>query len=164
MNKKFNFEDGFSMSEFLVVIAIAIFLGGFITFNLTRTQQHTSVNTTIDELVSDIKEQQMKAMINDTEGRVATDTYGIYFQTTKYTLFHGNTYVANDTANFVINLDTNLQFINNTFPNTSIIFAKGSGEIVGFINGQNTITLKNMANNQTKTVSLNQYGTITGVN
>jgi len=155
---------GFSMMEFLCIMAIILLLGSFITFNLIRTQQHTSLDTTIDTLIADIKQQQIKAMIADTEGRGVTDTYGIYFQATKYTLFHGSIYTANDPANYVVNLDTNLQFVNILFPSTSIIFTKGSGEVAGFVNGTNTIQIKNTISNEVKTMTINKYGAVTGVN
>lgn len=152
------------MIEFLAVIAIVIMLTGFITFSLTRTQQHTSTNTTIDSVLTDIKQQQLKAMINDTQGDGVINTYGVYFKTTTYTLFKGSAYSALDTTNFVVNLDTNLQFVNITFPNASIIFAKGSGELANYVAGQNTIQIKNLSSNETKTITLNKYGTITSVN
>ncbi len=152
------------MIEFLSVIAIVIFLTGFITFNLSKTQQHTSINTTIDSLVTDIKQQQLKAMIHDTQGDGMVDAYGIYFQSARYTLFKGIIYSSSDPTNFIVALDTNLQFTNITFPNSSVIFTKGSGEISGFVNGQNTIQIKSVSSNETKTITLNKYGTITSVN
>ena len=155
--------EGYSLIEFLIVIAIFIFLSGFITLNLVHTQQHTSLSGTIDQLAADSKQQQLKSMINDTEGRGTTDTYGIYFQSTKYTLFHGASYSFSDPANFVVNLDTSLQFSAITVPDNSIIFAKGSGEVVGFSNGENTISLKDTTSGDTKTITFNQYGIITNV-
>lgn len=162
--KNFKRSDGFSMLELLSVIAIIIFLTGFMTFSLTRTQQHTSTNTTLDTIVTDIKQQQLKAMVNDTQGSGIINPQGIYFQANKYTLFDGNTYSASDPNNFIVNLDTNLQFVNITFPNSSIIFAKGSGEVSNYVSGQNTIQIKNTSSNETKTITINQYGAITSVN
>src|SRR5258708_5928133 len=89
-------QAGFSMIEFLSIIAIVIFLTGFITFSLTRTQQHTSTNTTIDSVLSDIKQQQLNAMINDTQGTGIINPYGLYFQSNKYTLFSGSAYSLAD--------------------------------------------------------------------
>lgn len=158
-------EQGTMLIEFLAIIAIVIFLTGFITFNLGTTQQHVSINTTIDQLVADLKQQQLKAMVDDTEGRGVSDVYGIHFDSNKYTLFHGLTYTANDSSNFVVNLDTNLQFSSITFPGSNVIFATQSGELVGFVNGQNTVRIVNTAGNNTnKTITINQYGAITSVN
>jgi prepilin-type N-terminal cleavage/methylation domain-containing protein len=164
MKNFFISQKGFSMIEFLSVMAIIILLTGFITFNLTRTQQHTSTNTTIDALVTDIKQQQLKAMIQDTQGSGVVDTYGIYFQPTKYTLFKGAAYLSSDPTNFAVDLDTNLQFMTITFPNASIIFAKGSGEVSNFATGQNTIQIKNTASNEIKTITINKYGAVTSIN
>ncbi len=157
-------SKGYSITELLIVIAIFVFLSGFITLSLIHTQQHASLNGTIDQLTADMKQQQLKSMINDTEGRGTTDTYGIYFQSTAYTLFHGATYSSGDPTNFVVNLDTGLQFSAINLPASSIIFAKGSGEVAGFTNGENTVRLQNTTSGDTKTITVNQYGAITTVN
>jgi len=163
--KKYVHENhGTLLIEYIAVIAIFILLTGFITVSLAHTQEHVSINSTIDQLVADIKQQQVKAMIDDTEGRGTSAAYGIHFDSNKYTLFHGLTFSANDSSNFAVILDTNLQFSTISFPGSNIIFATQSGELVGFVNGQNTVKILNTAGNNAKTVTINQYGTVTGVN
>lgn len=92
-------------------------------------------------------------MAGDSEGQGSVSDQGIHFEATSYTLFRG-TY---GTANFVINLPDNIQFMNQ---NTQIIFAKGSGEI----NGVNSVILKDTNDGSQKTITINPYGVITGVN
>jgi len=157
-------EKGTLLIELMVIVAIFVFLSGFIYVSLTNVQKHVSVNSTVDQLVADSKQQQLKAMIDDTEGRGASAAYGIHFDTGKYTLFHGLNFSQNDTSNFVVNLDSNLQFTNITFPSSNVIFATQSGELVGFVNGQNTIKILNTSGGNGKTITINQYGIITSVN
>ena len=164
MKNSFISEAGFSLIEFLIVIGLFVFLTGLIVFNLSKAQQHTSIHEVLNSVIADIRNQQLKAMNGDTETRGINDSYGIYFQQNNYILFHGTVYSANDPANYTITLDSGMQFTNIKFPGSSLIFAKGSGEIIGFVNGSNTITVRNNNSNETKTITINEYGVVTGVN
>jgi len=142
-------------------MGIIAILFGFVSINLIRLQRHSSLTTTVDTLVSDLYSQQNKTMTLDTEGRGTNDDYGIYFETSRYTLFHGPSYPPLDASNFIINLDPSLTFSSITFPSSSVIFSKGSGEVSGFIDGSNTITLTDSTNGEQKIIQLNRYGAIT---
>lgn len=158
----FSPQSGFTLIELMLVIAIIATLMGITTMSLTGAQQKSSMNATLGIFISDIRAQQLKAMVGDTEGRATSDTYGISFQSTKYTLFHG-TFSASETSNFDINLPPSIQ-VSSTFPNSQITFLKGSGEVSGFTNGSNTITLTDSADGSVKIITINKYGVVTGVN
>jgi len=150
-------QRGFTLIELMVVITITAILLGFITINLVSSQQRASLNAIEQELLADLKQQQLKAMIGDTEGRETSDTYGIHFDSGKYTLFHG-TYSSTDSANFAINLDQNFQFQS---PGTDIIFSKISGEIsAGSITN---IVIRDSTNGNVKTITVNRYGVVTQI-
>lgn len=148
--------------EIIIVVAIASILLGFVGFNLVKAERNTTLSSTIQTLVSDTKSQQLKAMSGSTEGRTTSDSYGIYFQPTNYTLFHGMTYIPNDPSNFVVNADNTIVF-STTLPNNLLIFSKISGEAAGWVQGQNTITITNTTDDSKKIITVNQYGVITGV-
>jgi hypothetical protein len=59
----------------------------------------------------------------------------------------------------VVSLDSTINF-STTFPSSQIVFLRRSGEISGFVNGSNTITVTNTADGETKTLSINQLGVI----
>lgn len=159
--KKRIFSGGYTLPELLITMGIFAILVSLVTINLTYSQQNQTNDTTITTLISDIKEQQLKAMVGDTEGRATPDVYGIYFEANRYTLFHGNTYSASDPTNFVINLNPTLQFI----PiNKTLLFLKLSGQVSGYSSGANTITLKNTTTNDQKTIRFNQFGIVTQLN
>jgi type II secretory pathway pseudopilin PulG len=153
------FQKGYTAIEVALVMGLVLILISLSTTNLLKFQHTTQVSSTINSFIADYKEQQIKAMVGDTEGGGTTANYGVHFETTSYTLFR-NSY---GTANFTINLPGDLQF-STTFPSSQIIFSKGSGSISGFISGDNTITLRNTADNSQKTITINQYGVVTGVN
>ncbi len=156
-------KKGFTLVELMVVMGIIAILISYSVVNLTSIQHTTYLGTTIDTFISDLKQQQLKAMVGDTEGRGVNDYYGIRFGTTDYALFHGASYSVSS-SNPVIPLTSSIQFSNVTFPQSRIVFEKGSGEIVGFTVGSNTITLRNTVTSEVKTITINRYGVITQIN
>ncbi|HYK08689.1 MAG TPA: type II secretion system protein [Candidatus Eisenbacteria bacterium] len=156
-------QNGFTFPEIIIVMGIVTILLGFITFNLLRAQSSSSLASTLDTLITDIKNQQIKAMTGDTEGRDSPDRYGIHFTASQYVLFHGASYNASDTSNVTVSLDSNLDFASNTFPNGNIIFLQTSGEVSSYSATTNSIVLQTTTDNQSKTLTINKYGVITGV-
>jgi len=156
-------ENGFTFTELVITMAIILLLLGFITFNLVRAQSSSALTTTIDTLTTDIKNQQIKAMVGDSEGRSSSDSYGIHFSTKQYVLFHGASFIQSDTSNSTVTLDSSLAFSSNTFPNGNIIFLQTSGEVSSFSATTNSIILQTMSGNQFKTITINKYGVVTGV-
>lgn len=152
--------QGFTLVELLVVMGIMGILLAFSSVSLLRVQYQASVNTVFTNLVTDLSQQQLKAMTGDTQGRGTLDTYGIYLETNKYTMFHG-TYTPGDATNSVITLSPQIQLTGITIPSSTITFAKGSGEVVGYTSGSDTFGLKNTLDGSTKTIKLNRFGVVT---
>lgn len=146
---------GFTLVELLVTIGLIGSLIGLTTISLINVQRKVTLSSTITTLISDLKEQQTKAMTGDTGG-VSKDSYGIYLDTNRYILFHGDLFSSTDPSNFAINL-ANIEFSN---PGTSIVFSQVSGEIAAASN----ITLTDITNNQQKTIQINKYGVVTAIN
>lgn len=155
-------RKGFTLIETIIVISIIITLLGSIMAVSLNFRPSTLINSNITTFLTDLKNQQMKAMTGDTEGRGVPDTYGIYFQTNNYTLFHGSVYSAGNPDNFVIPLDSQLQF-SDTLPNHTLLFTAQSGEITGFVSNQNTVTISDAAGELSKTISLNKYGSVINI-
>lgn len=154
-------NTGFTLIEMIVVLGVLATLMSIGAVSVLRLQRHTHIQTVIATFVADVYEQRQRAMSADTQGRSTTDQYGIHFGSAAYTLFHGSSYVASDSANVVIPLQSPVNIAQTTFPNQTIIFQKGSGEILSFSQNANTLTFQNNANMEQISVSFNQYGTIT---
>jgi prepilin-type N-terminal cleavage/methylation domain-containing protein len=148
-------QRGFTLIELTLVLSLTAILLGFITINLARSRQSASLNAVEQVLLSDLKQQQLKAMIGDTEGRATSDSYGIHFDSNKYVLFHG-TYSEGDSSNFVINLDSNMQFNN---PEYNVAFSRLSGEITA----ATTIELQDKNDSKLVRIHLNTLGTATQI-
>lgn len=153
---------GFSLIELLMVITIMILLLSLTTLNFNNIQHKTTLATTVEALVTDLNQQQIQAMVGDTEGRAAMDNYGVKFTTSGYALFYG-TYSSSDTTNFLITFPASQQ-VATTFPSSQVIFRKGSGEVASFDSTKNTVTLKDTSTNEQKVITINRYGVITSIN
>ena len=149
-------QRGFTLVELAVVTAIVVILLGFITISLVRSQQTASLTSAEEILLADLRQQQLKSMVGDTEGGAAANSYGIHFDTNKYVLFRGSTYSSSDASNFTSNLESNMQFNSAGF---DVVFSKKSGEIPA----SRIIELKDNTNSNLKRIHLNIFGTITQV-
>lgn len=147
---------GFTLVELAVVTSIFVTLLGFVIINLVSSQQTASLNSTQNILLADLKQQQLKSMIGDTEGRASPDSYGIHFDSNRYVIFHGAVYSSGQTSNSVNDLDSNMQFNNAGF---DIIFSRLNGEIAAPL----SIELQDNTNSKLKRIYLNIYGVVTQV-
>jgi len=155
--------SGFSIPELLIVITILGILFALSSINLLNVYHQNTLNTTLSTITADLKQQQLKAMVGDTEGQAQQNDYGIYFEPDRYTLFLGTTYSSSDPLNFAINLNSDLQFSSILIPSSQIVFAKGSGEVSNYNASFDNVTLRNIRTEETKTIRINQYGTIINI-
>lgn len=154
------FQYGFTLVELLIVMSFFGILAGLATISLMNVKQSTSIDASLNILIAELREQQIKAMVGDTEGRSTLDTYGIHLgdNVTSYVVFHG-TYSPSESSNRTVSL-TDAMEVSTTFPNDEIIFEKGSGNIAGFVNGSNTITITDPTSGAQRSISFNRYGVI----
>ncbi len=157
-----HYQVGLTLVELLLVVGILGLLFSIAFISIFNVRIISTNATTTSVITSDLKNQQIKAMVGDTEGRGTPDNYGIKILSTQYVMFHGTNYNPADTTNFSVPVE-NGYTLSTTFPNTTVLFASESGEIVDFQSNQNTITLTNTSSNKTKTIHFNKYGTITQV-
>ena len=144
---------GFTLPEMVVIIAISITMLGLTTLSLVNSQQKASLSTIVDTFIADLKEQQVKAMVGDTEGTGSVNDYGIDFETTEYTLFRG-VYTEGTSSNYVVELPPTIEITS-----AQVVFEKGSGDTTPA-----TITFTDTTTNEQKIVTINEYGVVTAIN
>lgn len=164
LKNNINRQKGLTFIELVIVLSVLLTLLGIASINLLYAQSSASLSTSVDTLISDIRNQQLKAISGGTEGRADSDSYGIFFDSSGYTLFHGTSFNPSEPTNFRVNFSNQIQISNISFPTSILIFSKGSGEILNFVNGSNTLTVKNTGSNRQKSIELNQLGVITNIN
>lgn len=153
-------QRGFTFPEVIVILGIVAVLFGIVTVSLLRIQRSPQVLTTATILMTDIKSQQLKAMMGDTEGSGMRDFYGVAVEPSRYVLFAGNTYIPGNPTNAPVEFGPSL-LASTTIPGGTLLFAKGSGEIIGHIDGADTVTLTNIDSDQAVTLRVNSYGVVT---
>lgn len=165
--QQFAKKAGFTVMELVIVMSVIALLAGFTTINLIRPQTTSTSSSALNTLVSDLKEQQIKAMAGDSEdqtGATGAQPHGIFLENNQYTLFRGASFNPAEPNNFTVNIETGLT-LSNTFPplgpTGEIVFAKRSGEVTGYSAGADTITLTNTQTGEQKTITINRYGTVT---
>jgi len=156
-----NLGAGFTIIEVMVSIGILAILFALTTINLTRLPSTTSQSSSYDRLVSDLRSQQTKAMVSYDLAVVPTGgiPYGVYFKNTSYTLFTGSSY-SGGTDYYTVDLDPNLTFPGTgiTFPDSQVVFAAGSGDIINYTQGKDSVTIMNSLTNEPKILKINKYG------
>jgi prepilin-type N-terminal cleavage/methylation domain-containing protein len=152
-------KSGFTFIELLIVLAIMAIITSFTFMSLSRPQASTSLDTTIQTLLADIKYQQTKTMAGNNDNLAGKQQFGVYFESNQYVMFTGNSYNSGSLKNRITTLPANIVLTNN-FTNSQIIFASGSGEITNYSSG-NTLTLTSAINNTTRSIILNLYGVAT---
>jgi prepilin-type N-terminal cleavage/methylation domain-containing protein len=150
-------NNGVTLVELIIVMSMMGILLGLVTIALSNVRQRTTLTALTQTFVSDIRQQQIKAMAGDTQGGGAASSYGVRIDANSYVLFRGATYNPIDTTNFTVDLEDNFQFIS---PGIDIVFLQRSGEILI----PTSVGLQDTTNSYTKTIQLNRYGVVTGVN
>jgi prepilin-type N-terminal cleavage/methylation domain-containing protein len=148
-------DAGFTLVELLVVMGLVAVLAGLVTINLVRPQTSSSLTGTVNTLIADLRSQQLKAMAGDSMSATSAQAHGVYVQTSQYTVFKGTVYSGADTENMAV-LPDGVTF-STTFPSSQVVFVKGTGEVDGFVNGSNTITITNTTGSA-KIITINRYG------
>jgi hypothetical protein len=103
-------------------------------------------------------------MNGSTEGRATADNYGVYFMSDRYILFHGASYSESESTNFTVNLPSDIQIQSTTLPSNTLLFSALSGEMLGYSESANSITLRLINTNQQSVITLNRYGVVTSIN
>lgn len=143
-------HKGFTIIELLVSFAILLVLFALVTINISPLPSNTLQVTNLDVLLSDIRSQQTWAMSDDS-------SYGVHFESGSYTLFKGNTYIEGVT-NTVINLDPGIVFSNITLPDSVIVFSPGSGDVINYLEGQDSFAINSSVTNKSTVIKINKYG------
>lgn len=120
-------KNGFTLVELIIVMSIMGVLLGLVTIALSNVRQRTTINALTQIFVSDIRQQQIKAMSGDTQGGATADSYGIHVESSQYVLFKGTSYDPAASSNFTVDLPANMQFV---VPAADVVFYKVSGDAV----------------------------------
>lgn len=152
-------QAGFTLVELLVVMGVFVTLFAVSTVALTGLIPKANVVTTHQTLLSDLKNQQLKAMVGDTNGSGDGSAYGIHLEPDRYILFVGPAYIPDSIENIEVLLAPGLLIQENTFPSSNIIFLQNSGEISGFDELNSSFKLVNSTGEE-HLIDINKLGVV----
>lgn len=158
MRYLFSSQKAFTLPEIVIVLGVTSVLFGLISFNLIGAQRQTSLTGTVSTIVADIKQQQLKAMMGDTDKNDDATPHGIYFEEDQYTLFSGSTYDASDPSNFVVELPAGIIFSQISFPDSTLVFSRMSGEVGNYSFSADSITVSSVQGSRARDLRVNRYG------
>ena len=153
-------RNGFTLVELLVVMGIIGTLFGMVTISLLRAQHTASVSAVADQLVSDMRAQQAKALSGTHDTTGGPNSYGVHVTSSSYSLFQGAT-DPSDQTDYTVS-PTGIAFSTN-LPNNMIDFQERSGEFSGYVSGPYTITVTSAYGTEQKVITINRYGVITSI-
>lgn len=147
-------EFGFTFVEVVIVMGIMVVLLMIGSVNFLPIKQTASLSTTAQSLITDIKEQQLKAMGGES-------AQGIYFDIDqkKYVVFGGLTYDPANVSNFDIKFGDQIIVSEIDFSGRQLLFSAASGELNNFSTGYK-IVLQNTVTSEQRSIYFNKYGTI----
>jgi prepilin-type N-terminal cleavage/methylation domain-containing protein len=151
-------HKGFTLIELIVSMAILLVLFALTSINLTRIPSASNHAASFLNLLSDVRYQQTLAMSGSTGNSEESQNFGIRFEPDGYILFTGAVYNPSDNSNFAISLDPPLTLTNITFPDGVVVFSGGSGEILNYTNGSDSVSLTNSLTSEVKELRLNKNG------
>lgn len=147
-------ETGFSLIEVLFVVAFFVIILAFATPNLFNPLGREKVGTLSNDIVSNLRDAQTKAMSSETFGKPATSEFGVHFGSNNYIIFRGTIFDPTDSDSFLVDIPTGLT-VNpnlpcNLAPNdcNNIVFSKLSGEVQNFDQTKNSLCLSDSLNNR----------------
>lgn len=128
---------GFTLIEIIVVFGIVATLLGTGYVRVVGIERRAPVTATVNTFIADLRSVQTKAMTG-----VDKNSYSIS--------------IADYSTPENITIST-------TFPGSVITFTKGSGDIAGFVPGNNTVTITQTLTGEHKIITINRYGAVTSI-
>ncbi|MDD4989394.1 MAG: prepilin-type N-terminal cleavage/methylation domain-containing protein [Candidatus Pacebacteria bacterium] len=119
------FQKGFSILEFLVVIAIFAIIASLTFTSFASLRQSKNLDTEALSLLSLLEKARA-----DTLGSQGASQYGVHFETTKAVLFIGAAYVSGNSSNITMTINPLMQIssISLTGGGSDIVFDRLSGK------------------------------------
>ncbi len=153
-------ERGFTLIEMIVVMGVVGILVSIVSTSLFGAIASTSRGVTAREVINDLRQQQLRAMMGGTDSGGSYVDFSVRFETGRYTLFPGQVFAEGNPDNVVVNLETPLMFSAITLPDSTLTFARGSGEVRSFVPGQNTLSLRHAQTGAQTTININALGVV----
>lgn len=146
-------QTGFTIIEILVAIAIVLIITLITIFSLTTLNKQVEIDSVGQNILSTLRIARSKTLASESE-----TTYGVHFETSKYVLFSGATYIDGAASNKEYSLaESEINSISLSGGGSEVIFNR----IRGDTSQNGTISIRLIADsNQTRTININSSGQV----
>jgi len=152
---------GITLIELLLVVTVIGVLmavsSQVVQFNLS----HMTLDTLTQQVISDVKYQQLAAISGKTPQGGEHLDYSIRFEEHRYILYPGLVYAENNPENTIVPIENGYIFSDSTFPASELSFFRLSGDVRNFSSGQNTVKIVFTQTNEARLITVNKRGVIT---
>lgn len=149
LSSKYN--SGFTLIELLVSIAILLIITSVVIFSLRTFGQQVEIESISQNMMSTLRLARSRTLASEAE-----TTYGVHFETTKYVLFAGTSYVDGAAGNKEFTLiDSEIYNISLNGGGSDVIFTR----IRGTTSQYGSISARLVTDNsQTRTINISSSG------
>jgi len=153
-------QKGFTLIEILLVMTVLGVLIAVSTQIVQFNLPHIVLDTVTQQVISDIKNQQMVAISGVTPQNGTYVDYSIRFEEHRYIMYPGLVYQENNPENTIVLLDNGYVFSDITFASGELSFSRLSGDIRNYSSEQNTFKIVFTQNNERRLVTINKRGVL----
>jgi len=124
-------NSGFTLIEILIALAIFVLLASIVIPNFNFWQRQNSLEATAQEVISALRLAQ-----NETIASKNDSSFGVYFETNKFTVFQGTAFYPSSPDNNVHNLNPSLKISDVNLSGNNFLFfdrLTGSAANYGYI-------------------------------
>lgn len=146
-------KPGFTLTELVIVIGIVLTLLTLTTSVSLSSITQSQVGSATATLIADLRATQAKAMAGATPGSTSIGGWGIYFESDRYTIFPGTTYLPGGPSNTTVYLPDNVVVSATT---STLVFANPSGALYSPPPSDPVITLT--AGGSVNNIQVNSWG------
>jgi prepilin-type N-terminal cleavage/methylation domain-containing protein len=153
-------QKGFTLIEIVLVVMLLGILIAISTQIVQFNLPHIALDTLSQQVISDIKNQQMTAISGVTPQSGAYVDYSIRFEEHRYIMYPGLVYQENNPENTVVILDDGYVFSDITFPSGELSFSRLSGDVRNYSSAQNSVSIMFSQTNEKRVITVNKRGVL----
>lgn len=153
-------QSGFTLVEVVIAGAIMSMMFLLSTQSLFGGIRSASLDQAASGVVREMNTQQAKAMqgLKTPSGSVVD--YSIRFEQDRYIVYPGAVYDAGSDLNHVTLLEPTMQFVAVAVPGQAITYARGMGNVRGFVDGADYVVLSDLDTGNSVTIRVNEAGVV----
>lgn len=151
-------QAGFTLVEVVIAGAIMSVMFLLSTQSLFGGIRSATLDQASAAVVREMNAQQAKAMQGLVTVTGAVVDYSIRFEQDRYIVYPGSVYDGENSLNQTVLLEPTMQFATIAVPDQTITYARGKGDVRGYLSGADYVVLSDLETGASVTISVNAAG------